>query len=79
MTSKSEVNKPLIINPLTAVTAIWRFDVITHAAIHQTCLDKFLTSFDTQCAYSKIYKRHYNYCYCDNTLLTYFNISINPV
>ena len=42
-----------VLNPLTAVTAIWRFDAITHAAIHQTRPDKFLTRFDTQCAYSE--------------------------
>ena len=42
-----------LINPLTAVTAIWRFDAITHAAIHQTRPDKFLTRFNTQCAYSE--------------------------
>ena len=39
-------------NPLTTVTAIWRFDAITHAAIHQTCPDKFLTHFDIQRTYS---------------------------
>ena len=39
--------------PLTAVTAIWRFGAITHAAIHQTHPDKFLTRFDTQCTYSE--------------------------
>ena len=38
------------INPLTTV---WRFDAITHAAIHQTRPDKFLARFDTQCAYSE--------------------------
>ena len=27
--------------PLTVVTAIWQFDVITHVAIHQTRLDYF--------------------------------------
>ena len=42
-----------LIDPLTAVTAIWWFDAITHVAIHQTRPDKFLTRFDTQCAYSK--------------------------
>ena len=40
-------------NPLTAVAAKLRFDAITHAAIHQTCPDKFLTRFHTQCAYSE--------------------------
>ena len=40
-------------NPLTTLTAIWRFDAITHAAIHQTHPDKFLIRFDTQCAYSE--------------------------
>ena len=43
----------LTFNPLTAVTTIWWFDAITHAAIHQTRPDKFLTHFDTQCAYSE--------------------------
>ena len=38
---------------LTTVTAIWRFDAIAHAAIHQTRPDKFLTRFNTQCAYSE--------------------------
>ena len=42
-----------IINPLTAITAIWRFDAITHAAIHQTRPDKFLTCFNTQCTNSE--------------------------
>ena len=43
------------VNPFTACTnAIWLFDAITCAAIHQTRLDKFLKCFDTQCAYSKI-------------------------
>ena len=42
-----------LVNPLTAVTAIWQFDAITRAAIHQTRPDKFLTCFDTQCAYSE--------------------------
>ena len=41
------------VNLLTAVTAIWWFDVIIHAAIHQIRPDKFLTCFDTQCAYYK--------------------------
>ena len=40
-------------NPLTAVTAIWRFDAITHVVIYQTGPDKFLTRFDTQCTYSE--------------------------
>ena len=43
-----------IFNPSTAVAAIWRFDAITHVAIHQTRPDKFLTCFNTQCAYSYI-------------------------
>ena len=41
---------PTVRYPLIAV---WRFDVITHAAIHQTRLDKFLAHFVTQCAYSE--------------------------
>ena len=43
----------ILINPLTIITTIWWFDAITHAAIHQTRLDEFLTHFVTQCAYSK--------------------------
>ena len=43
----------IVINPLTAVTTTWQFDAITHTAIHQTRLDKFLTRFDTQCACSE--------------------------
>ena len=42
-----------MVNPLPAVTTIWRFDVLTHAAIHQTRPDNFPTRFDTQSAYSK--------------------------
>ena len=41
----------LIINPLTAVTAIWQFEGITHAAIYLTLADKYCKRPNTQCAY----------------------------
>ena len=40
------------VNSLT--TTVWLLNAITHPAIHETRLDKFLTCFDTQCAYSEI-------------------------
>ena len=42
-----------VLIPLTAITAMWQVNVITHAATYQTHLDKFLAHFNTQCAYSE--------------------------
>ena len=42
------------LNPFVARTAIWRFEVITHAAMYIFPSNKALTHFDTRCAYSKI-------------------------
>ena len=41
----------LVINPFTAVAAIWQFEVITHTAICLTLADKYFKRLNTQCAY----------------------------
>ena len=42
-----------IINPFTAITAIWRFEVITHAAICLTLVDKYFEVSQHSMAYSE--------------------------
>ena len=46
----------LVVNPLTAITVICCFGVVTHLAIHQTYPDKFLTFFNTHRDNPKIKK-----------------------
>ena len=43
----------VILNHFTAITAIWRFEVITHAAICLTLADKCFKRLNTQCAHSE--------------------------
>ena len=44
----------MVINPFTAITAIWWFEVTTHVAICLSLADNYFSPLNIQCTYSEI-------------------------